>query len=306
MKRHLKCTEQQASSSNFTNATKNESQDWSCSHMKLHVQSAEQQHWPSNLSKYCACHAKWISWFILLTYETSFTMRGATGLILQPHQILRPPSKMTRMIDPAHKWNVMTMRGSTALTLQPHQILRLPRKMTCQNMKKMYWKQLKRHLQCAADSTMIRAWNCKTEPARSASLLFRPINAFCIENYNISRSGYLSTFHRILRWRQKWQSKITKCCACHEKWHFDITKYCACHEKRHCNIAKCYACLSSDTPTSPNSVPATGLVSLLNCYCAELLLYWAVTLLSCDVTELLFYWTVTLLFFFWTVTFLNC
>ena len=34
------------------------------------------------------------------TYETSFTMRGATSLALQPHQMLRLPRKMTRMIDP--------------------------------------------------------------------------------------------------------------------------------------------------------------------------------------------------------------
>ena len=32
---------------------------------------------------------------ILLTYETSFTMRGATGVPIQPHQILRLPRKMT-------------------------------------------------------------------------------------------------------------------------------------------------------------------------------------------------------------------
>ena len=35
-----------------------------------------------------------------VTYETSFTMREATGITLQPHQMLRLPRKMTRMIDP--------------------------------------------------------------------------------------------------------------------------------------------------------------------------------------------------------------
>ena len=34
--------------------------------------------WHSNFSKYCACHAKCISWLIRVTYETSFTMRGAS------------------------------------------------------------------------------------------------------------------------------------------------------------------------------------------------------------------------------------
>ena len=76
-------------------ATQNESHDWSTSHMKRHLQCAEQQASPSNLTKYCACHAKWISWLIRITYETSFTMRGATGITFQPHQILRLPRKMT-------------------------------------------------------------------------------------------------------------------------------------------------------------------------------------------------------------------
>ena len=52
---------------------------WSASHMKRHFQCAEQVKSPFKLTNYCACHAKWISWLIRVTYETSFTMRGATG-----------------------------------------------------------------------------------------------------------------------------------------------------------------------------------------------------------------------------------
>ena len=94
-------------SPNTAPATQNESHDWSASHMKRHLQCAEQQASPSNLTKYCACHAKWISWLIRITYETSFTMRGATSINLQPHQILRLPRKMNLMIDPHHIWNVI-------------------------------------------------------------------------------------------------------------------------------------------------------------------------------------------------------
>ena len=56
---------------------------------------------------YCACHAKWLSWSILFTHETLFTMRGVTSVIVQTHQILRLPRKMNLMIDPCHKWNVI-------------------------------------------------------------------------------------------------------------------------------------------------------------------------------------------------------
>ena len=121
-----------------------------------------------NFTKYCTCHKKWLACFILVTFETSFTMRGATGVTIQPHQILRLPRKMTRLLNPRHTWNVIynarsnrchdptspntachaerltylvlityeasfTMCGATGVPLQPHQILRLPRKMTFQN-----------------------------------------------------------------------------------------------------------------------------------------------------------------------------
>ena len=88
-------------------ATKNESHDWSLSHMKRYLQCAEQHVSLSKLTKYCACHEKWISWLILVTHETLFTMRGATSVIVQTHQILRLPRKMTLMINPLHTWNAI-------------------------------------------------------------------------------------------------------------------------------------------------------------------------------------------------------
>ena len=110
---------------------------WSSWHMKRHLQCAEQQASPSNLTKYCACHEKWCASLLVVTYATSFTMREATSI-----------------------------------TLQPHQILRLPRKSTLQNQRKICQKQLKRQFQCGDDSNMIRAWTRHLAPARSPRLLF--------------------------------------------------------------------------------------------------------------------------------------
>ena len=129
-------------SPNTAPATKNDSTALSSSHMKRHFQCAEQQVSPSNLTKYCACHEKWLDCFIVITYETSFPMRGATGV-----------------------------------TIQPHQILRLPRKMTLQDFKENLQKQVKRHFQCGADPrsddpSMIRAWKRKPQPASQVRLLF--------------------------------------------------------------------------------------------------------------------------------------
>ena len=113
-----------STSPNTAPATKSDTHDWSLSNMKRYLQCAEQQVSLSKLTKYCACHAKWISWLILDTNETLFTMRGATCVIVQTHQILR-----------------------------------LPRKMTVPNLKEICWKRMKRHFQCAADPTMIREWS---------------------------------------------------------------------------------------------------------------------------------------------------
>ena len=129
-------------SRNTAPATQKDCDDWSASHMKRHLQWAEQQEsqsiftkyctchakWmpsvirvtyetsfpmreqvksPFKLTNYCACHAKWISWLIRVAYETSFRMRGATRVTLHLHQILRLPRKMNLMIDPPHIWNVI-------------------------------------------------------------------------------------------------------------------------------------------------------------------------------------------------------
>ena len=99
-------------SPNTAPATQNESHDWSESHMKRHLQCAEQPESHSNFSKYCACHAKCISWLIRVTYETSFRMRGASKVNLEPQQILRLPRKMNLMIDPRLIWNVISIAQS--------------------------------------------------------------------------------------------------------------------------------------------------------------------------------------------------
>ena len=93
-------------SPNTAPATQNDSHEWCPSHMKRHLQCAEQQVSSTNVTKYCACHEKWLASLILVTRETSFTMRGTTGITLQPHQILRLPRKMTLMINVRHTWQV--------------------------------------------------------------------------------------------------------------------------------------------------------------------------------------------------------
>ena len=68
-----------ATSPNTGPATQNDSHEWCPSHLKRHLQCAEQQDSPSNVTKYWTCHAKWLSWVMSVAFETSFTMRGATA-----------------------------------------------------------------------------------------------------------------------------------------------------------------------------------------------------------------------------------
>ena len=198
-------------SPNTAPATKNDSTALSSSHMKRHFQCAEQQVSPSNLTKYCACHEKWLDCFIVLTYETSFPMRGATGA-----------------------------------TIQPHQILRLPRKMTLQDFKENLQKQVKRHFQCGADPSMIRAWSehdptMKTQTATrlASEVTFRAHHEhFLLKNTTFRAQSYIQTFTKYCACHVKCHLNFTKYCACHEKWHLNFTKYCACHEKWHLNFTK--------------------------------------------------------------------
>ena len=326
---------QPPTSPNDAPATPNDPHEWCPSHMKRHLQCAEQQVSYTKITKCCACHEKWLASLILVTFEMSFTMRGATGLILQRHQILCLPRKMTRIIDPRDIWNVIynarsnrchpptspstvpatkndshhwsswhmkrhlqcaeqqdsssnvnkyctchakwlswvmsvtyqtsfTMRGATGITLQPHQMLRLPRKIALQNLRKICRKQLKRHFQCAADSTMIRTWsehdpnmirpwNCKTEPVRSQSLLFPPrqrILYWKLQRFALRLSTQISPntapatksdTPRSPNTAPATQNDSHDWCPSHMKRHLqcaeqqvsssNVTKYCTCHEK---------------------------------------------------------------------------
>ena len=76
--------------------------------LKRHLQCVEQVKSPSNLTKYCACHAKWTSSMICVTYETSFPMRGGSKVTRRPHQILRLPRKMQVINDLRHIWNLIS------------------------------------------------------------------------------------------------------------------------------------------------------------------------------------------------------
>ena len=308
--------------------------------MKHHLQCAEQQDSSSNVTKYCTCHAKWLSWVMSVTYETSFTMRGATGVIHQRHQVLRLPRKMTLMIDVRHIWNVIYNARSnrhhppTSPNTAPATQNYTPK--SKKNLPKTVEASFPMRGRFDHDPNMIRPWNCKTEPVRSQSLLFPPrqrILYWKLQPFALRLSTRTSpntapatksdtarspnTAPATKSDSHDWSSSHMKRhlrCAEQQDSPSNVTKYCACHAKWLSWV------MSVRYETSFTMRWATGLILqrhqiLLRCYFTELLLYWAVTLLNltllnCYFTELLLYWTVTLLSCYftellldWTVTY---
>ena len=217
--------------------------------MNRYLHCAEQQESSSNFTKYCTCHAKWLWWLIRVTYETSFTMRGATGVTIQLHQILRLPRKMNLMIDPRLTWNVVYNARSN----RNHNPTSPNTAPATQN-ESHDWSasHMKRHLQCAeqpdshpptaantAPATQSHShdsssshYNARsntgfhpTSPNTAPAMKFwvqdfsgKSLNCFRqkkddsriirpwsdhMEKCNISRSGYLSKFHQVLRLPRK-------------------------------------------------------------------------------------------------------
>ena len=236
--------------------------------MKRHLQCVEQQASPSNRTKYCACHTKWMPWLIRIAYATSFTMRGATGITLQPHQVLRQPRKMNLMIDPHHLWNVIYNAWNSR-----HHPPTSPSTAPATQNERHDWSRsrMKRHLQCAEQQvstcnlTKYCACHAKlhslilekfTENSWSGISNARPIRAWSEtvprpfrdrsetdptqKPQTATRRAAKATF----RTRQEQillkittfpapaiTPNFTTCCTCHEKWHMNFTKCCACHKK---------------------------------------------------------------------------
>ena len=234
---------------NTAPATQNDCDDWSASHMKRHLQWAEQQESQSIFTKYCTCHAKWISRLIRVTYETSFTMSGATTVTGQVHQILRLPRQMNLMIDPRHIWNVIYNARSN----NRHRTSSPNTAPATQN-ESHDWSasHMKRHLQCAEqaqsasnltkycacheickfkisaetpwiasanrktirtdsdhDPTMIRPWS-DDKIVISHPPLRRPYSSDLGDDFVLKNTTFRAPAI---------SQNVTKCCACHEKSH---------------------------------------------------------------------------------------
>ena len=138
------------------------------------------------------------------TYETLFTMRGATGAILQRHQTLRLPRKKTLTLDPRHTGKVIYSARShrchpptspnTAPATQ-NDFLKFDRNFSKTDETSFTMRDRSDH-----DPRMKPS--VRNPPRNRGSFSCSPL-AFSIEKYNSSRSGYHSKFHQMLHLPRK-------------------------------------------------------------------------------------------------------
>ena len=245
--------------------------------MKPHLQCAEQQVSRSNLTKYCACHAERLTYLVLITYETSFTVRGATGVTIQPHQILRLSRRKTHILSPHHIWNVIYSARSNRCH---HPTSPNTAPATKNDSTALSSSHMKRHFQCAEQqvsrSNLTKYCACHAERLAylvlityETSFTLRAATGVTIQPHQILRLSRRKTHilspHRI--WNVIYSARSNRChhptspntapatkndstalSSSHMKRHLqcaeqqvslsNLTKYCACHEKWHCKISK--------------------------------------------------------------------
>ena len=154
----------------------------------------------SKLTKYCACHEKWISWLILDTNETLFTMRGATCVIVQTHQILRLPRKMNLMIDPCHTWNVIYNARSNKCHC-PNSPNTAPatkndRPKSQRNLLKTDETSFPMRGRSEHDPTMIRAWNRQSATRLATEVTFHAHHEhFVLKNTTFRAPAIIPNLH---------------------------------------------------------------------------------------------------------------
>ena len=169
---------------------------------------------------------KLFSWWILVTYETSFTISEATEVILQHHQILRLPWKLTAQIWQKfveNSWNVIhNARQSSASSCKLSDLLPFHPLWTVAHQ---------------ALNPSVR------NPPRNRGYFPRSPLAFCLKKCNVSRCGCLSKFHQYCACSEKWYLNTAPAAKSHT---LNFTKFCACNEKWPLNfswLCYYYSCL---------------------------------------------------------------
>ena len=131
-------------------------------------------------------------------------LRLPRKVTIQLHQILRLPRKMNLMIDARLIWNVISNAQSKQCQ-PPTSANTAPATKSLSSRFQRKLRELLPPIERRFDDipTIIRPWNRHLAPAASETLLVPSWRRFCMEKYNISRSGYLPKCHQMLRLPRK-------------------------------------------------------------------------------------------------------
>ena len=251
-------------SPNTAPATQNECHQWSASHVKAHFQCVEQVKSSSNLTKYCACHAKWMSSMICVTYESSFPMRGASQVTLH----------LTKYCACHAKW----MSGMICVTYETSFPMRGASKVTQNQCHQWSASHMKAHFQCVeqvkSSSNLTKYCACHAKwmssmicvtyessfPMRGASQVTLHLTKYCACHAKWMSGMICVTYETSFPMRgasKVTQNQCHQWSASHMKRHFqcaepvkspsNLTKYCACHE-----ILKVKICAENPWSASAN------------------------------------------------------
>ena len=146
-----------------------------------------------------------------VTLELHQVLRLPRKVTLDLHQVLRLPHRMTRRLDPRHIWNVI----SNARRNKCHPPNSPNTAPATQNDHPTSGRNLRKTAETSfpmrgRSETVPRPFRDRSEhdprpfasvrnPPRNRGCFSRSGRTVCIEKYNISRSGYLSKFHQVLR-----------------------------------------------------------------------------------------------------------
>ena len=168
-------------------------------------------------------------------------MHGATGVTIQPHQILRLPHRMTRMLDRRHMWNVIYNKQSNRCH---HPTSPNTAPATQNDSHAWSSSHMKRHLQCAEQQVSPSNHQILRLPHRMTPMLDRRHIWNVIYNARSNRCHHPTSPNTA----PATQNDSTALSSSHMKRHLqcaeqqvslsNLTKYCACHEKWHCKISE--------------------------------------------------------------------
>ena len=146
-----------------------------------------------------------------VTLDLHQVLRLPRKVTLDLHQVLRLPHRMTRRLDPRHIWNVISnvRRNKCHPPNSPNTAPATQNNHATSGRNLRKTAEMSFPLRGRSENDPItldhvpRPFPSVRNPPRNRGYFSRSGRTVCIEKYNISRSGYLSKFHQVLRLPRK-------------------------------------------------------------------------------------------------------